>query len=74
MMKQINRIGGGRQGCVRMALYFIESVKKCDMKDCEAEAEIMDTVSGRRYCCQHAPKIWFYEARKYIDRLVSGYR
>ncbi len=55
-----------------MAKYFVESVKKCDMKDCEATAEVMDTVTGRRYCCEHAPKIWFYDARKYINRLAGS--
>lgn len=54
-----------------MAVYFVESVKKCDIESCQCKADMMDTVSGRRYCSEHAPKIWFYEARKYIDRLLG---
>ncbi|GHS98382.1 hypothetical protein FACS1894139_11330 [Planctomycetales bacterium] len=53
---------------------FVESRHPCQKEGCEADCIIIDTISGSRFCRDHAPRLWIEDAYRNNRRLAEEAR
>lgn len=50
-------------------ILFVESLEPCCVDGCGKPCKILDLITGKRFCEQHAPRLWVEEAIRNDKRI-----
>lgn len=65
----LQRKGTVMENTSAINLLYVESSLPCQKPGCENPCVIMDTLTGNRFCAEHAPHIWLQIAHRNSQRI-----
>ena len=60
---------GAMENTAAVNFLFVESLSSCCVEGCGSPCKIIDTLTGKRLCERHAPRLWVEEALRNEHRI-----
>lgn len=62
------------ENTIAINILFVESNALCCKEGCEKKCVVMDTLTSKRFCENHAPRIWLEKAFRNDQRIEQERR